>query len=123
VTGADLIEVFSHVADPAWLLNRGLFVAEGRHVTRRLLASSRFTVVALLVTPAATAYQLTNRYGMMFVLSIAAGVVSCVAGLLVSYLIEVPSGASIVIVATLLFAAAALFSPKRRRCRVCGRRP
>lgn len=55
MTSADLIEVFSHVADPAWLLRRGLFVAEGRHVTRRLLASSRFTVVALLVTPAAEA--------------------------------------------------------------------
>jgi ABC-type Mn2+/Zn2+ transport system permease subunit len=80
-------------------------------------------VEALLVTPAATAYQLTNRYNLMFVLSVAAGVTSCVAGLLISYLIQVPSGASIVLVATLLFAAAALFSPKRRRCRVCGRRP
>jgi ABC-type Mn2+/Zn2+ transport system permease subunit len=77
-------------------------------------------VEALLVTPAATAYQLTSRYGMMFVLSWLAGVVSCVAGLIISYYMQIPSGAAIVLVATLLFAVAALFSPKRRRCKVCG---
>jgi ABC-type Mn2+/Zn2+ transport system permease subunit len=86
-------------------------------------ATGIILVEALLVTPAATAYQLTNRYSMMFILSIAAGVVSCTAGLLLSYLVQVPSGASIVLVATLLFGVAALLSPKRRRCRVCGRRP
>jgi tRNA G18 (ribose-2'-O)-methylase SpoU len=53
VTTADLIEVFSHVADPAWLSGRGLFVTEGRHVTRRLLSSPRFTVMGLLLTPSA----------------------------------------------------------------------
>jgi ABC-type Mn2+/Zn2+ transport system permease subunit len=77
-------------------------------------------VEALLVTPAATAYQLTHRYGMMFVLSWIAGVVSCVVGLVISYGLGIPSGAAIVIVATLLFALAAIFSPKRRKCRVCG---
>ncbi|MBM3330286.1 metal ABC transporter permease [candidate division WOR-3 bacterium] len=77
-------------------------------------------VEALLVTPAATAYQLTYRYGMMFVLSWIASVASCVAGIVISYALGIPSGAAIVIVATLLFALAALFSPKRRKCRVCG---
>lgn len=77
-------------------------------------------VEALLVTPAATAYQLTYRYGVMFLLSWLAGVSSCVAGLVVSYALGIPSGASIVIVATLLFALAALFSPKRKKCAVCG---
>lgn len=78
-------------------------------------------VEALLVTPAATAYQLTNRYGLMFVLSWLAGVVACVVGLVVSYYLQVPSGAAIVIVSTLLFGLAALFSPKRRPCKACGR--
>jgi hypothetical protein len=41
--------------------------------------------------------------------------------LAVSYFLQIPSGAAIVIVATLLFAAAAVFSPKRRHCKVCGR--
>jgi ABC-type Mn2+/Zn2+ transport system permease subunit len=56
----------------------------------------------------------------MFVLSWIAGVVSCVVGLVISYALGIPSGAAIVIVATLFFALAALFSPKRRKCRVCG---
>lgn len=79
-------------------------------------------VEALLVIPAATAYQLTNRYGMMFVLSWLSGLVACVSGLAVSYWLSLPSGAAIVIVATLLFAAAVVLSPKRRRCRICGYR-
>ncbi len=77
-------------------------------------------VEALLVIPAATAYQLTSRYGMMFVLSWLAGLTACISGLLISYWLAFPSGATIVIVATVLFGAAVLFSPKRRRCRICG---
>lgn len=51
----DLTDLFTHTADPAWLLANGLFVAEGRHVTRRLLETPRFTTVALLLTPTAEA--------------------------------------------------------------------
>lgn len=79
-------------------------------------------VSALIVTPAATAFQLTSRYGMMFVLSWLAAVVSCVAGLLLSYCLEIPSGATIVIVATFLFGLAAVASPKRRPCKVCAKK-
>lgn len=78
-------------------------------------------VEALLVIPAATAYQLTSRYGVMFVLSWSAGVGACVLGLVLSYLISVPSGAAIVVTSTTLFVLAMLFSPKRRKCRICGR--
>lgn len=49
----DLAEIASHVADPAWLLRRNLFVAEGRHVTRRLIESARYPIVGLLMTPVA----------------------------------------------------------------------
>lgn len=55
MTTDDLFEIATHTADPAWLVARGVFVAEGRHVTRRLLATPRFTVVGLLVTPTAEA--------------------------------------------------------------------
>lgn len=80
-------------------------------------------VEALLVIPAATAYQLTNRYGVMFFLSWAVAVIACIVGLFLSYILAVPSGATVVIVSALLFALATLFSPKRKRCRVCGREP
>jgi len=46
---------YAHVGDPVWLRQRGLFVAEGRFVVRRLFESSTFGVRSVLVTPAALA--------------------------------------------------------------------
>lgn len=51
----NLTDIFTHTADPTWLLANGLFVTEGRHCTRRLLATPRFKTVALLLTPTAEA--------------------------------------------------------------------
>ncbi len=53
MTTRNLTDIFTHTADPAWMLANGLFVTEGRHCTRRLLATPCFKVVALLVTPTA----------------------------------------------------------------------
>lgn len=43
---------FTHLRDPGWLAAYGWFVAEGRHVTRRLLASP-YRTAAILLTPVA----------------------------------------------------------------------
>ena len=71
-------------------------------------------VSALIVTPAAAAYQLTVNFRRMMLLSVLFGVGSALSGLLVSYYIDIPSGAGIVLIATLLFFLAWLFSPRRR---------
>ena len=63
-------------------------------------------VAALLVTPAAAAYQLTSRFTPMMVLSAVLGVASTVGGLYLSYFLKSSSGATIVLVATVLFFAA-----------------
>jgi ABC-type Mn2+/Zn2+ transport system permease subunit len=105
---------------PTRFLSALLLVLLALTVVVSIKAVGIILVEALLVTPAATAYQLTNRYGMMFFLSWLAGVVACVVGLVASYYLEIPSGAAIVIVATVLFGLAVLFSPKRRPCKVCG---
>jgi ABC-type Mn2+/Zn2+ transport system permease subunit len=60
-------------------------------------------VAALLVTPAAAAAQLTKRFIPMMLLSCAFGIVSSVGGLYASYWLKAASGATIVLVATLLF--------------------
>lgn len=60
-------------------------------------------VAALLVTPAAAAYQLTSRFTPMMVLSAILGVLSTVGGLYLSYFLKSSSGATIVLVATALF--------------------
>ena len=63
-------------------------------------------VAALLVTPAAAAYQLTSRFAPMMALAAVLGAVSTVGGLYLSYYLRASSGATIVLLATLLFFAA-----------------
>jgi len=72
-------------------------------------------VSALLVTPAAAAYQLTENFRRMMALSVLIGVSSTVGGLLLSYQLNTAAGATIVLLATLIFFVAALVSPRRRR--------
>jgi ABC-type Mn2+/Zn2+ transport system permease subunit len=70
-------------------------------------------VVAMLITPAATAYLLTDRLWMMIYLSASCGILSSIIGLYLSYTYNLASGATIVLVATILFAIAFIFSPKQ----------
>ncbi|WP_088825297.1 metal ABC transporter permease [Listeria goaensis] len=60
-------------------------------------------VVALLITPAATAYLITHRLKTMIFLAASFGAVSSVIGLFLSYRYNLASGATIVLTATLLF--------------------
>jgi ABC-type Mn2+/Zn2+ transport system permease subunit len=60
-------------------------------------------VVALLVTPSATAYLLTNRFSRMMLLGILFAALAAVIGLYLSYYLNVASGAAIVLVSTCLF--------------------
>ncbi|WP_234410560.1 metal ABC transporter permease [Caldalkalibacillus mannanilyticus] len=70
-------------------------------------------VVAMLITPGATAYLLTDRLSIMLWISSFIGVLSSVSGLFLSYTLDVSSGAAIVLVATFFFMLAMLFSPKQ----------
>jgi manganese/iron transport system permease protein len=67
-------------------------------------------VVAMLVTPAATAELLVNRFWDLVRVAIAVAAVSAVVGLYLSYYLNIASGASIVLVETLCFAIALLVS-------------
>ncbi len=68
-------------------------------------------VLAMLVTPAATARLLTDRLPRMAFLAALIGAGSGVVGLYISYYGGLSSGASVVLVATSLFAVAYLFAP------------
>ena len=74
-------------------------------------------VAAMLVTPAAAAYMLTRRLPVMMAYSILFGVLSAIIGLYLSYYLNIASGASIVLVATLIFLVAYFFSPRGRTLR------
>ncbi len=66
-------------------------------------------VSALLVTPAAAAYQLSRSFGKMMALSAFFGVVSVWVGLIASYYLNTASGATVVLTATLIFGLAMLW--------------
>jgi manganese/iron transport system permease protein len=70
-------------------------------------------MMAMLVTPAATAYLLTRRLWHMMIVGAAIGAVSSVAGLYLSFYVNVASGAAVVLICTLFFVLAFLFAPGR----------
>jgi len=72
-------------------------------------------VAALLVTPAATAFQLTRRFTTMLWLSATIGAISAVVGLYASYYLQAASGATIVLLATMAFFIAMAIGRFRRR--------
>lgn len=82
------------------------------HVLLALVVISSISVVgivlvnALLVIPAATAKLLARSLGRMFVLAPLLGIGSVLAGLMVSYGLDAPSGPAIVVVAGIVFLAA-----------------
>jgi manganese/iron transport system permease protein len=69
-------------------------------------------VVAMLVTPAATAQLLTTRFGRLMRLAMVLGVVSSIAGLYLSFWLDAASGATIVLVQTAIFVVALVVSPR-----------
>ena len=72
-------------------------------------------VFAMILIPASTAYQLTHSLSTLTWYSVMIGVSCSVGGVLLSSLWDIPSGPAIVLLATLLFFVAVLYSPKRQR--------
>jgi len=72
-------------------------------------------VSALVVTPAAAAFQLTESFRRMMALSAAFGVGSCVFGLVIADWLNIAPGATIVLLATLLFFVSWALSARRRK--------
>lgn len=68
-------------------------------------------VVAMVITPASAAYQLTNRFAVMLWLSALFGAVSAAVGMSVAFVFNASTGPAMVVVATVIFALAMLFSP------------
>ena len=82
-----------------------------------------FLVIALVVTPGATAYLLTDRFPRLIAVSVLIGAVTSALGAYISYFLDGATGGVIVCLQTLLFLLAFVFAPKhgtlaaRRRAR------
>lgn len=98
---------------PVGILYYGLMVALALTVMVAVKTVGIVLASALLVTPAATGYQLSKDYKGMLLISVASSLVSSFAGLWLSYQYGLASGAAIVLCATGIFLLAFLFSPRK----------
>jgi manganese/iron transport system permease protein len=72
-------------------------------------------VIAMVVTPGATAYLLTDRFGRMVWIAVAIGAGCSAAGAYASYFVDGATGGLIVLLQTALFLVAFVFAPKHGR--------
>lgn len=78
--------------------------------------------VAMLITPAAVGYQLTNRLRTMLIISGLTGAASALVGLIAAFMFDWPPGPGMVLVATTLFLTAMALAPERGLIVVAVRR-
>ncbi|WP_392339456.1 metal ABC transporter permease [Moritella marina] len=71
-----------------------------------------FLVIAMVVTPGATAYLLSDRFSWVIILSVIIGAVSSFIGAYLSYFIDGATGGIIVILQAIVFILAFVFAPK-----------
>jgi ABC-type Mn2+/Zn2+ transport system permease subunit len=113
----------------AGLLHVTLLALLAATAVAALQAVGACLVVAMLVTPGATAYLLTDRFGRMIWLSSIMGVVTSLVGAYASYFFDGATGGCIVTLQTLIFLAAFFFAPKhgvlasKRRMRLSAFQP
>lgn len=96
---------------PVNLLNFGLMILIALTVVASMKAVGVVLVLALLITPAATAYLLVPRLHQVMILGAIFGIISSVSGMYISYYNNLPPGAAIVLVASGFFVLALFFSP------------
>jgi manganese/iron transport system permease protein len=99
---------------PATVILYVILFMTGATITVSLNSIGGLLIFSLILNPAAAAYQLTYNMKKMFLIAAVFGVASGWAGLLLSYLFNIPSGATIVIASSIIFMICALFSPKRK---------
>lgn len=86
-----------------------------------------FLVIAMVVTPGATAYLLTDRFPRLILISVTIGALSSFVGAYFSYFLDGATGGIIIVLQTLVFLTAFVFAPKhgllvaRRRMRDAAR--
>ena len=71
-----------------------------------------FLVIAMVVTPGATAYLLTDRFPRLILIAIAVGTLSSLIGAYLSFFLDGATGGVIVVLQTGVFLTAFLFAPK-----------
>ena len=100
--------------DP-WRLRVLFFVLLSACTVAALQTVGAILVIAMVVTPGATAYLLTDRFGRMLAIATGIGTVTAGVGAYVSYFLDGATGGLIVVAQTLVFLAVFVLAPKHGR--------
>ena len=94
------------------LLKAVFFMLLSASVVAAMQTVGAFLVIAMVVTPGATAYLLCDRFPRLIVTSVAIGAVTAFAGAYASYFLDGATGGIIVTLQTLIFLVAFVLAPK-----------
>ncbi|MBI6630916.1 metal ABC transporter permease [Pontibaca salina] len=94
------------------LLKVVFFILLSAAVVAAMITVGAFLVIALVVTPGATAYLLCDRFPRLIIVSVLIGAVTSFFGAYISYYLDGATGGVIVALQTLLFLLAFFFAPK-----------
>ena len=94
------------------LLKAIFFILLSASVVAAMQTVGAFLVIALVVTPGATAYLLCDRFPRLIVTSVAIGSVTSFFGAYISYFLDGATGGIIVTLQTTIFLVAFVFAPK-----------
>ncbi len=94
------------------LLKAVFFVLLSAAVVAAMQTVGAFLVIAMVVTPGATAYLLCDRFPRLILTSISIGAGTSFLGAYASYFLDGATGGIIVVLQTLIFLAAFVFAPK-----------
>ncbi|WP_405405023.1 metal ABC transporter permease [Paracoccus sp. Ld10] len=112
------------------LLKAVFFMLLSAAVVAAMITVGAFLVIALVVTPGATAYLLCDRFPRLIMVSVLIGTVTSFLGAYASYFLDGATGGVIVTLQTVIFLIAFVFAPKhgmlaarRKAARALERRP
>ena len=94
------------------LLKAIFFILLSACVVAAMQTVGAFLVIALVVTPGATAYLLCDRFPRLIITSVAIGSITSFLGAYISYFLNGATGGIIVTLQTLIFLVAFVFAPK-----------
>ena len=94
------------------LLKAVFFMLLSASVVAAMQTVGAFLVIAMVVTPGATAYLLCDRFPRLIMTSVAIGTITSFVGAYASYFLDGATGGIIVTLQTVIFLTAFVFAPK-----------
>jgi manganese/iron transport system permease protein len=94
------------------LLRAVFFMLLSAAIVAAMITVGAFLVIAMVVTPGATAYLLSDRFPRVITISVFVGTVTSFVGAYISYFLDGATGGIIVTLQTIIFLIAFVFAPK-----------